>query len=107
MKEYHAQGIRAVILSDSQLAGERLGQVLVERGAPEDAFEVREGGLHHGFTLPAAKLAVLVDHDIFGRMRRRRRFMKFKNVVPLHDIDALKPGDYVVHVDYGIGRYLG
>ena len=107
LKEYHAQGIKAVILSDSQLAGERLGQVLVERGAPEAAFDVREGGLHHGFTLPAAKLAVLVDHDIFGRMRRRRRFMKFKNVVPLHDIDALKPGDFVVHVDYGIGRYLG
>ena len=107
LKDYRAQGIRAVILSDSQLAGERLGQVLVERGAPEDSFEVREGGLHHGFTLPVAKLAVLVDHDIFGRMRRRRRFMKFKNVVPLHDIDALKPGDYVVHVDYGIGRYLG
>jgi len=57
--------------------------------------------------MPAIKLAVLVDHDIFGRMRRRRRFMKFKNVVPLHDIDALKPGDYVVHVDYGIGRYRG
>ena len=107
LKEYHAQGIKVVILSDSQLAGERLGQVLIERGAPESAFDVREGGLHHGFTLPAAKLAVLVDHDIFGRMRRRRRFMKFKNVVPLHDIDALKPGDYVVHVDYGIGRYLG
>ncbi len=107
LKEYFAQGIKAVILSDSQIAGERLGQVLVERGAPENSFEVREGGLHHGFTLPAAKLAVLVDHDIFGRMRRRRRFMKFKNVVPLHDIDALKPGDYVVHVDYGIGRYQG
>ena len=107
LKEYHAAGIHAVILSDSQLAGERLGQVLVERGAPEAAFDVREGGLHHGFTMPAAKLAVLVDHDIFGRMRRRRRFMKFKNVVPLHDIDALKPGDYVVHVDYGIGRYQG
>ena len=107
LKEYHAEGVRAVLLCDSTAAGERLAQILVERGCPEEAFEIREGGLHHGFTLPAARLAVLVDHDIFGRMRRRRRFLKFKNVVPLHDIDALKPGDFVVHVDYGIGRYLG
>ena len=107
LKEYHTQGMRAVLLSDSTLAGDRLAQVLRDRGCPDEAFEVMEGGLHHGFTLPAASLAVLVDHDIFGRMRRRRRFMKFKNVVPLHDIDALKPGDFVVHVDYGIGRYLG
>ncbi len=107
LREYREQGMRAILLTDSQLAGERLAQVLIERGCPESAFEVFEDGLHHGFTLPAAKLAVLVDHDIFGRMRRRRRFMKFKNVVPLHDIDALKPGDYVVHVDYGIGRYIG
>jgi transcription-repair coupling factor (superfamily II helicase) len=107
LKEYHAEGMRAVLLCDSQLAGERLAQVLYERGCPEDAFEIFEDGLHHGFTMPAAKLAVLVDHDIFGRVRRRRRFMKFKNVVPLHDIDALKPGDFVVHVDYGIGRYKG
>ncbi len=107
LRDYYAQGTQAVILADSQLAGDRLAQVLIERGCPEQAFVIREGGLHHGFTLPDAKLAVLVDHDIFGRMRRRRRFMKFKNVVPLHDIDALKAGDFVVHVDYGIGRYVG
>ncbi|MFZ5433845.1 MAG: transcription-repair coupling factor [Calditrichota bacterium] len=107
LKEYHEQGVRAVLLSDTEMAGERLAQILIERGCPEHAFEIREGGLHHGFTLARAKIAVLVDHDIFGRMRRRRRFLKFKNVVPLHDIDALKPGDFVVHVDYGIGRYMG
>jgi len=107
LKEYHEHGTRAVLLCDSDAAGERLSQILIERGCPENAFEIREGGLHHGFTLARSKLAVLVDHDIFGRMRRRRRFLKFKNVVPLHDIDALKPGDFVVHVDYGIGRYMG
>ncbi|MBU0508760.1 transcription-repair coupling factor, partial [bacterium] len=107
LKEYHEQGTRAVLLCDTDAAGERLAQILIERGCPDNAFVVREGGLHHGFTLTRTKLAVLVDHDIFGRMRRRRRFLKFKNVVPLHDIDALKPGDFVVHVDYGIGRYMG
>lgn len=107
LKEYHAAGLQAVLLCDSDLAGERLAQVLIERGCPEEAFEIQTGGLHHGFTVPEARLALLVDHDIFGRIRRKRRFVKFKNVVPLHDIDALKPGDFVVHVDYGIGRYEG
>jgi transcription-repair coupling factor (superfamily II helicase) len=107
LKEYREQGLRTIILSDCLDAGRRLAEVLEERGCPEDAFEVREGGLHHGFTLPSAGLALLVDHDIFGRRRRRRRFMKFKNVVPLRGLDALQVGDYVVHVDYGIGRYLG
>jgi len=107
LREYHQQGLRAVIVSDCVEAGERLAAILEERGCPEDIFEVREGGLHHGFTLPGAKLALLVDHDIFGRRRRRRRFMKFKNVVPLRGLDALQVGDFVVHVDYGIGQYLG
>ncbi|MBK6765309.1 MAG: transcription-repair coupling factor [bacterium] len=57
--------------------------------------------------LENANLVVLVDHDIFGRKRRKRQFMKFKNAVPLHDIDALTIGDYVVHVEHGIGRYCG
>lgn len=107
LKEYYQQGLRTVILSDCLEAGERLAAILEERGCPEDIFEVREGGLHHGFTIPSAKLALLVDHDIFGRRRRRRRFAKFKNVVPLRGLDALQVGDFVVHVDYGIGRYLG
>jgi transcription-repair coupling factor (superfamily II helicase) len=107
LKEYHKQGLRAVIMSDCLEAGQRLGEILEERGLSDDVFDVREGGLHHGFTLPSAGLALLVDHDIFGRRRRRRRFMKFKNVVPLRGLDALQVGDYVVHVDYGIGRYLG
>ena len=105
--EYHRDGYKSVLLCDNKMAGDRLAQVLIERGCPEEAFTVREGGLRHGFMLPEEKLAVLIDHDIFGRMRRRRRFMKFKNAVPLHDLDALKPGDFVVHVDHGIGRYVG
>ncbi|MBU1706779.1 hypothetical protein KKB28_02565, partial [bacterium] len=107
LKEYHKQGLRAVIVSDCLEAGHRLGEILEERGVSDGFFDVREGGLHHGFTLPSAGLALLVDHDIFGRRRRRRRFMKFKNVAPLRGLDALQVGDFVVHVDYGIGCYLG
>ncbi|MBK8127653.1 MAG: DEAD/DEAH box helicase [bacterium] len=107
VKEYTARELETVLLCDNQLAADRLAQVLVERGVPEHSFSAREGGLRHGFMLEAAGLVVLVDHDIFGRKRRKRQFMKFKNAVPLHDIDALQVGDYVVHVEHGIGRYCG
>lgn len=107
VKEYHGRNLETILLCDNQLAADRLGQVLTERGVPDEAFKSLEGGLRHGFMLEAAKLVVLVDHDIFGRKRRKRAFMKFKNAVPLHDIDALKVGDFVVHVEHGIGRYCG
>ncbi|MCC6475953.1 transcription-repair coupling factor, partial [bacterium] len=107
VREYASNGYETILLCDNQLSADRLGQVLVERGCSEDCFSAREGGLRHGFMLPEGKLVVLVDHDIFGRKRRRRQFLKFKNAVPLHDIDALRVGDFVVHVDHGIGRYLG
>ncbi len=107
VKEYHTRGLETILLCDNQLAADRLGQVLTERGVPDHAFSAREGGLRHGFMLEAANLVVLVDHDIFGRKRRKRQFMKFKNAVPLHDIDALRVGDFVVHVEHGIGRYSG
>ncbi|MCB9357447.1 MAG: transcription-repair coupling factor [Calditrichaeota bacterium] len=107
VKEYSQRGLETLLLCDNQLAADRLGQVLIERGVPESAFSAREGGLRHGFMLEPAQLVVLVDHDIFGRKRRKRQFMKFKNAVPLHDIDALKIGDFVVHVEHGIGRYCG
>ncbi|MBK8130625.1 MAG: hypothetical protein IPK53_17570 [bacterium] len=53
------------------IGGDRLAQVLVERGVPEHSFSAREG-LRHGFMLEAAGLVVLVDHDIFGASARQR-----------------------------------
>ncbi|MBI1803289.1 MAG: transcription-repair coupling factor [Ignavibacteriae bacterium] len=64
--------------------------------------------IHSGFTLPSAKLAVFTEHEIFGRLRRRglakrRRFKGFSQ----KELQQLKSGDYVVHVDYGIGVFDG
>ena len=47
------------------------------------------------------------DHEIFNRYRRRVRYRKFKDGIPIPDFRALTIGDYVVHVDYGIGRFTG
>ena len=60
-----------------------------------------------GFTLPAAGLAVLTDHEIFARYKRRRRRLKKTGGLSIAELSALKVGDFVVHEDHGIGVYRG
>ncbi len=71
--------------------------------------DVRFGlsSLHRGFTFPQAKLAVLNDHEIFSRQKRRYRYRRFRQAAAISNYGALKRGDFVVHIDHGIGRYGG
>lgn len=64
--------------------------------------------LSHGFLLPSLKLAVLTEHEIFNRRRARARVQKkqFKGFT-LRELKQLRPGDFVVHIDKGIGRFVG
>jgi transcription-repair coupling factor (superfamily II helicase) len=75
--------------------------------APEIHYETDT--LSHGFVIPSLKLAVLAEHEVFNRQRarvRRRRGKKFKGFT-LRELKQLRHGDYVVHVDKGIGRFVG
>jgi transcription-repair coupling factor (superfamily II helicase) len=84
-------------------------------GATEEPRSVETGmlqftveALHGGFTIPGARLAVYTEHQIFSRLKRRgkRRSTKFKGFTE-RDIHMLHRGDFVVHQDFGIGRYDG
>lgn len=70
-------------------------------------FVIGVGELHEGFYTEDAQCVVFTDHQIFGRIKRTRSHRKFKTAQALRHIASLKPGDYVVHVDYGIARYAG
>ena len=72
---------------------------------PEIRFGL--GNLHKGFVFPEAQLALLNDHELFSRQKRRYRYRKFRSATTLPNHSALQRGDYVVHVDHGIGRYVG
>ncbi len=67
-----------------------------------------EGDIHSGFFLPNASLEILTEHEIFNRikLRKHRRRLRVAGSLIRH-LNSLKYGDYVVHVDYGIGRYIG
>ncbi|MBK6466845.1 MAG: transcription-repair coupling factor [Rhodobacter sp.] len=112
------EGAHVVIASWSDGARERLKGLLTDQGlASEGLADLRalpggKGGLflavwalEAGFTAPG--LAVISEQDVLGdrlvsKPRRKRRAENF-----LREVDTLSPGDLVVHVEHGVGRYLG
>ncbi|MDD5530789.1 MAG: transcription-repair coupling factor [bacterium] len=71
-------------------------------------LEVRISNLPNGFILPDVKLAVFTYMDIFGRKRKKREYHPFKNKgIAIQDLESLHKGDFIVHINYGIGIYQG
>src|SRR6266540_3666125 len=89
-----------VILCDNEGQLERLEELL---GTERATLAV--GALDGGFVLPG--LRVLTDHEIFRRARRLRRPRRYREAAPTAATRALKAGDYVVHLEHGIGIYRG
>ncbi|HEX9580999.1 MAG TPA: transcription-repair coupling factor [Gemmatimonadales bacterium] len=96
-----------LVLCDNEGQLERLEELLAEpeRGRLPDGLTLAIGALHGGFMLPG--LAVLTDHEIFRRTRRLRRERRYRAAIAAPSARALTPGDYVVHLDHGIGVYRG
>lgn len=106
LRETTGRDERAVILCDNPGQLERLQEILDELKAPANVT-LAVGSLSGGFKLPDAHppLVLLTDHEIFRRGRRLRRKSSFRGGAPLESFAALKPGEYVVHLDHGVGRF--
>jgi transcription-repair coupling factor (superfamily II helicase) len=65
------------------------------------------GGVQTGMALPDIRLCVLTDREIFGRYKRRYVYRKIYKGKPIQGSNEIRRGDYVVHVDHGIGQFLG
>ncbi len=65
------------------------------------------GAVQTGFALADARLCVMTDREIFGRYKRRYVYRKIYKGKPIAGSSEIRRGDYVVHVDKGIGRFLG
>ena len=80
------------------------------REPSEPAVLLGIGQVHSGFALPAARLRVLTGHDVFGEAEAGRTARRSKSAhrhLFISDFRDLKPGDYVVHIDHGIGQFQG
>ncbi|MCZ2492002.1 transcription-repair coupling factor [Dellaglioa carnosa] len=70
--------------------------------------QVVEGNLQAGFELPTANLVVVTEHEMFNKVTKKRpKRQTLANAERLKSYQDLKPGDYVVHVNHGIGQFMG
>ena len=94
-----------LILCDNEGQLERLEELLEEGGRGAGRAMLAIGALDGGFVMPS--LRVLTDHEIFRRARRLRRPRRYRQAAPSAATGALVEGDYVVHLEHGIGIYRG
>lgn len=111
IEEWDRERYTVVLLCATSGERKRLYELLEERGyrPGQDAFDLRVdiGRLRGGFVVPANKLAVLSEHEMFGRHYVRRTRRRFEAGTALTTFGDLKSGDYIVHEQHGVGRYLG
>jgi transcription-repair coupling factor (superfamily II helicase) len=110
------QGYQVHVVCNNDGERQRFGEIWSEYGLASDAGArpaLDIGSLARGFISDAAKLVVVTDAEIFGRYKvHRPRRLKSPHAAATRsalDIDFgdLEPGDFVVHLQHGIGRYLG
>jgi len=109
-----AEGYMTILLSDSPKQLDRLETILFgEEASHESRFTSHDSrlemALHEGFYDHDLRVALLTDHQIFERYHKFRVRSSFgkKEALNIRELTDLHPGDYVVHVDHGIGQFGG
>lgn len=104
IEEQKDRGYSTYILCENEGQKQRLSELLENQ---IDKVEIQIGYLSSGFTFPEIGLELFTEHQIFSRHFRKRRKKRFKEGLALSSYNALSQGDFVVHIDFGIGRYDG
>jgi len=105
LRALEAKRQQVFILCGTEGQRARLKEML---GDSAEKARVEVGSLASGFAFDEVKLQVLTEHEIFGRYRRRRRLRQYRGAGgPVGTPEGLGVGDYVVHINHGIGRYRG
>jgi transcription-repair coupling factor (superfamily II helicase) len=105
------EGYRVVLAAEGTGSAQRLRDILAGEGLDVGAGETAAGAvrllvapLERGVVLPVAQLALVAEADLTGRRRVHRRARGARRGADYYD--DLQPGDYVVHHQHGVGRYL-
>lgn len=102
ISSHAAAGYTIYIFADSEQQANRIAHLL--RDLP---VEVIADSISSGFSLPALRLLAIEEQEIFGRRRRAPKSVRTAAGDRLESFVELNPGDHVVHVNYGIGRFRG
>jgi len=95
-------GWKLTVLASTIVQKDRLESVLQE--IKEINYEIADAS--SGFTLDDKKIAVILDQEIFGRRKQRQKAIVDVKSAPIDSFVDLKPGDFVVHINYGIGEFI-
>ncbi len=108
LKQNEAKNLQNLIASDSEQQIERLHTIFDELD-PSIRFEPLYVSLRQGFVDRTMGIACYTDHQLFDRFHRykTKESTSRSKAITLKELRALKPGDYVVHVDHGVGRFAG
>lgn len=110
MAHYQDEGYMLHVLADSLKQTERLKTIFQDQGR-ELPFRAVEHTLHGGFVDADFKVCCFTDHQIFDRFHkynlRSEKTRSAKMALTLKELQQFEPGDYVVHVDHGVGRFGG
>ena len=106
--KFMADGYTICILSDSEKQFERLRAIFEDRH-DDIVFTPVLSTLHEGFVDHLAKRCVFTDHQIFDRFHKYNlksdRARSGKLALSLKELSSIEPGDYIVHVDHGVGKF--
>ena len=109
-EDYQLKGYQIYILADSQKQNERLKDIFAEK-AKGLTFEPVDKTLHEGFADDDLRVCIFTDHQIFDRFHKYNlksdKARNGKVALTLKEIQQFEPGDYVVHVDHGVGKFGG
>lgn len=78
-----------------------------DRTPAQPIITVLIGDISRGFRLPDSRLILIAEEELFGKRVRRRGVSEMRKKQLLASLAELKPGDYMVHIDHGIGLYRG
>lgn len=106
-----ADGYALYILADSGKQHERLQSIFEETGTEADFFAAVEKTLHAGFSDSDLRVCLFTDHQIFDRFHKYNlksdHARDAKMALTLKELMQFEPGDYIVHIDHGVGRFAG
>ncbi|MFD1773643.1 transcription-repair coupling factor [Paenibacillus rhizophilus] len=107
MERWHKSGVQVVMLAGGEERMDRIRRVLLDYGIQEPT--IIQGNLGSGFELPSIHLAVITEGELFSQKQRKARKVSknIDNAERIKSYTELKIGDYVVHQNHGIGKYMG
>ena len=118
IKNRKSKGYKTIILGGTRSRGERLVETLRDReiesiyrdvidNIEDGQVVITFGNQIKGFEYPELKLSVISDKEAFGKSKRKGARVNQKGIGKIKSFNELKPGDYVVHTNHGIGVYKG